>query len=722
MHTFAQKPTATQQTTFPKSIIPGQVFFENNPEVRSILHLQRKNQNQAVKQMLQTGAEESEAELTSPSLPGVDFNRIPIFAPGVGTIQKKLTINKSGDSYELEADSLAERVMRMSGPQLHRACHCGGGCPKCRSERPGPEHKSAQTSRVHGSNMGQITAPSIVHEVLRAPGQPLNPATRAYMEPRFGYDFSRVRVHLDAAAARSARDLNANAYTVGRNIVFGAGRFAPETNEGRHLIAHELTHVVQQSAADRMLLGQGNSERRTINNPAMLNVVQRDEGAEYGKTEGEVVDEVIDALKQPTYAGVNVDPAFEILNAPPLPFLVRVMAELYDQGYFSGLLGYLATGTKANHKLIVAIRLTQCQKDTSYLFKLDILEAERYLKDDVTLPPELTPMLECLQRERIRLEKQEGDERFKTKFESGSENCVLKKGIMEWNLYPFTIVDRKVKKQRMQIRFYPRAPYQNKTVSFIQTLIEKGAGDEENKIDIGKNADVLHPFYGVQWETGKGQWAASNEGKDVGFRSQPNSAGDPYAYLFDEPVFFPPPHARIFETVAVVLETGETLGSLTWGVGTYTEKPKCTEQPSAKFNAAVETFYTPKDPAPAHGSENFDLVFERFAPDDASLTAGQKKQLDPIVTRTQKMIEDRKDKPETIKQSLVIEGFGDTKDTDPMAASEKRARAIKAYFISKGIPSNTIGMLFFGAAWARYEVTSKKAQGGGNRRVQIRLY
>ena len=89
-------------------------------------------------------------------------------------------------------------------------------------------------------------APPIVDEVLRSPGQPLNTATRAFMEPRFGYDFSQVRVHFGAAAEQSAREVNADAYTVGSNIVFGAGQFAPRTHEGRRLLAHELTHVVQQ--------------------------------------------------------------------------------------------------------------------------------------------------------------------------------------------------------------------------------------------------------------------------------------------------------------------------------------------------------------------------------------------------------------------------------------------------------------------------------------------
>jgi hypothetical protein len=102
--------------------------------------------------------------------------------------------------------------------------------------------------------MGQMTAPPSVHEVLRSPGQPLDPATRAFMETRVGYDFSGVRVHSDESAARSARDIAANAYTVGGHIVFGAGQFDPGSGAGGRLLAHELTHVIQQNGAGRLSL------------------------------------------------------------------------------------------------------------------------------------------------------------------------------------------------------------------------------------------------------------------------------------------------------------------------------------------------------------------------------------------------------------------------------------------------------------------------------------
>lgn len=91
--------------------------------------------------------------------------------------------------------------------------------------------------------------PSIVQGVLTSPERPLDAGTRAFMEPRFGHDFSRARMHTDARAAESARAVDALAYTVGRNVVFGTGQYAPGTSEGRRLLAHELTNVVQQNSS-----------------------------------------------------------------------------------------------------------------------------------------------------------------------------------------------------------------------------------------------------------------------------------------------------------------------------------------------------------------------------------------------------------------------------------------------------------------------------------------
>ncbi|MBV9791738.1 MAG: DUF4157 domain-containing protein [Chloroflexi bacterium] len=112
-------------------------------------------------------------------------------------------------------------------------------------------------SRVPAEAADVTGAPDSVQTALQTAGQPLDTATQAFFAPRLGHDFSRVRVHTDATAARSAHEVSALAYTVGPDIVFGAGQYTPETDSGRQLLAHELAHVVQQDASpaiDRALL------------------------------------------------------------------------------------------------------------------------------------------------------------------------------------------------------------------------------------------------------------------------------------------------------------------------------------------------------------------------------------------------------------------------------------------------------------------------------------
>lgn len=132
---------------------------------------------------------------------------------------------------------------------LQRKCDCGqhtiagGQCDECGKNKHTLQRAARNSERENPNSSG---VPPIVHDVLNSPGQRLDAATRAFMEPRFGYDFSRVRVHTGTEAAESARAVNAVAYTVGRDVVFGAGSFAPHTTEGARLLAHELSHVVQQ--------------------------------------------------------------------------------------------------------------------------------------------------------------------------------------------------------------------------------------------------------------------------------------------------------------------------------------------------------------------------------------------------------------------------------------------------------------------------------------------
>jgi len=153
------------------------------------------------------------------------------------TIQTKLQVSNPNDPYEQEADRVADQVMRTSPGS---AIQSDGGAPEI--ETPSRVLRKIETFS------GQVSPVSDLLEYSGS-GQPLNPASRNYFEPRFGYDFSNVRVHTDAAAAESARALDALAYTVGTDIVFGPSEFAPDTTAGKHLLAHELAHVVQNGKA-----------------------------------------------------------------------------------------------------------------------------------------------------------------------------------------------------------------------------------------------------------------------------------------------------------------------------------------------------------------------------------------------------------------------------------------------------------------------------------------
>lgn len=136
----------------------------------------------------------------------------------------------------------------LSGTRLQRKCACGqhapggGECEECKKKR--------LLQRKAAGSSDSFVAPPEVHDVLRSPGQPLDPETRDLMESRLGHDFSRVRVHNNAQAAASARAVDALAYTVGSNVVFGDRQYRPANASGQRLLAHELVHVIQQQGRD----------------------------------------------------------------------------------------------------------------------------------------------------------------------------------------------------------------------------------------------------------------------------------------------------------------------------------------------------------------------------------------------------------------------------------------------------------------------------------------
>lgn len=178
---------------------------------------------------------------------------------------EKLPLTKSANEFVVRAtperpmlasfspgvhSSMVTPVVRLaSSGVLQSKCACGGAattngeCAECRKKS---ELLRRQSSTDSSSDWHYGEAPPIVHDVLRSPGQPLQSEVRAFFEPRFGHDFSQVRMHTDVKAAESARAVGALAYTAGRDVVFGSNQFAPESSAGRQLLAHELTHVVQQ--------------------------------------------------------------------------------------------------------------------------------------------------------------------------------------------------------------------------------------------------------------------------------------------------------------------------------------------------------------------------------------------------------------------------------------------------------------------------------------------
>ncbi|HYT56317.1 MAG TPA: DUF4157 domain-containing protein [Verrucomicrobiae bacterium] len=205
-----------------------------------------------------------------------------------GGIQAKLTVNQPGDRFEQEADRVAETVMRMpdpgagTPPSIQRMCtECEGEVNRSHSPSLSTIDESVVARQINlndfagsepvedtdeeaqpitaqrKSAQGAVSQPTqqptpgsglaqSIEMAGRSGGQPLPPDTRQFMESRFGHDFGQVRLHTDARSADAAWDLRARAYTVGPDIAFGTGQYAPETSTGRRLLAHELAHVVQQ--------------------------------------------------------------------------------------------------------------------------------------------------------------------------------------------------------------------------------------------------------------------------------------------------------------------------------------------------------------------------------------------------------------------------------------------------------------------------------------------
>ncbi len=256
-------------------------------------------------------------------------------------IQPKLTVGPPGDEFEQEADRVADQVMRMpdsvpasaapTPPRIQRKCTA------CEEEQ-----REEQVQRVPGDSGGQ-GAPMVTPEVesgvgsLQGGGRPLADAARAFFEPRFGADLSSVRIHTDARAAATARAIRARAFTVGRDIVFANGAYAPGTRQGRHLLAHELTHVAQQNPGATPTItardtGAAPKVRRSVESAAR----RIEELLSYGLfdwaiTEGDAIAALETLSSLPTdlqrdvLRRIDIERLRDNLPAPYLPILDRIL-------------------------------------------------------------------------------------------------------------------------------------------------------------------------------------------------------------------------------------------------------------------------------------------------------------------------------------------------------------------------------------------------------------
>jgi Domain of unknown function (DUF4157) len=177
-----------------------------------------------------------------------------------GAIQAKLRVSHPGDADELEADRVADRVVSSTDqPTIHRKCKCEGGgasCPACEEEEVEEAKGIHRKAKPASSDSGAVRADFLPSS---SPGQPLDSSIRSSMEPHFGRDFGDVRIHADAEADEAARQIDAVAFTHGSDIYFGKGIYNPTSGEGRRVLAHELTHVVQQGRRGNLSPGPSRS-------------------------------------------------------------------------------------------------------------------------------------------------------------------------------------------------------------------------------------------------------------------------------------------------------------------------------------------------------------------------------------------------------------------------------------------------------------------------------
>lgn len=192
--------------------------------------------------------------------------------------QAKLTVGAPDDAYEREADRVADAVMRMPAPEghIHRMCSSCEKDIQRKSLEEEPEEDVLQAQEAPGETPQVMPEIEKRIDALRGSGEPLPPSERTFFESRFGSDFANVRTHAGSEAADLAKCVHARAFTLGQSVIFGQGEYRPGTEIGRRLMAHELTHVVQQNGLEGAI---DSSESRKLRAHELAHVVQHKGGA-----------------------------------------------------------------------------------------------------------------------------------------------------------------------------------------------------------------------------------------------------------------------------------------------------------------------------------------------------------------------------------------------------------------------------------------------------------
>lgn len=249
MFIFSRKKKKTSKVKSAKAGKTGGISSVQKSDIASNHRPQSEIKNQTMPQSLKTGSEKMEAGApSSASQPlAKDLGQIPLYAQSGTRMQPTGGISTPGDANELEADRMADHVMQMPEPKSRNTPGSPGGYPGVHTGRSRQGQKAIQTKQTGTSTPEHTATSPIIKAVQQSSGQPLAPAARAYFEPRFGFKLDQVRIQTGDSAERAAAYLKSQAFTMGNTIVFGKGRYAPDSNDGKKLLAHELAHVVSPS-------------------------------------------------------------------------------------------------------------------------------------------------------------------------------------------------------------------------------------------------------------------------------------------------------------------------------------------------------------------------------------------------------------------------------------------------------------------------------------------